>query len=795
MVRSPPPVSAQLPLLWYALLWVAGVVLVVLLPDLAVCWLLLALMLLLIWWRVRWHPLLLLLAAILWASALQGWLDWQQRVDGSWLEGLVVVDATVAGVQQTAHRTRLLLQSVKRSDGRVLHGDIWLYLYGKQRLYGVMAGDHLHGALRLHLPRSRHNPGGFDFRSYCRLHHVVLLGSAAERLSLQPDPTMLAGVRQRVRNSLSHTAEEERAIIAALLLADRSQLSDQQWQLFAASGTAHLLAISGLHIGMVAGWGFLLVWWLLTRREAWIVHLPVRRCALVAGLLFAVGYATLAGWSLPTERAVLMLAAAVVAWWLRSRSHPLNTMLAALMVVVLFDPSAVVSISLWLSFVAVTALLIWSMQMDPVAGRGWRASLHALLWVSVIASLATLPLVAGMFGILPIYSLPANLLLVPLYGLWILPSSLMAALLAIIGWSGGAHGLFALAAVAVSAGQKVLASLYQLPGGSWWLPQLPVWWLLLLSLLLAVAGWIWWQRKRLAALTLLLSTLLALVAWPESRVEQTQWTAWDVGQGAAATIRFADGEVMLIDAPGSRGSRFNGGSTVADGLRAQGVTHVDVVVVSHLQSDHAGGVATLLRRINHVDELWLADLPESRHAPQVRLWRRQLHRLGGDIRWLTQGDRLSIGGHDVQVLWPPRHVHSANANNSSLVLSITLAGDTKMLAMGDSEALVERQLVAAGIGHHDLLLVPHHGSRSSSTYPFVQRVTPVVAVMQTGFGNRYHFPDPAVVRRYRALGAAVVNTANGAVVGEVRHHLRWQQMGGDLAKSPWADFLRWTIVD
>jgi len=758
-------------------MWVIATAWVASTPTIDILWwFLLALIVLLLWIRVRWNPLMLLMLGLLWAASVQGWLDWQQQMDGTWVGHTITVDATVAKVQQTALRTRLSLHDVRRSDGASLHGAVWCYLYGKQRLHGIMVGDHLHGALRLHRPRNRHNPGGFDFKHYCRQHHIVLLGAAASPLHITPDATLLATIRQRVRSALHTIEPAPRAVLAALLLADRSQLNDHQWQLFSASGTAHLLAISGLHIGMVAGWGFLMAWWWLTRKEAWIVHLPVRRCALAMGVILAIGYATLAGWSLPTQRAVLMLAAAAIAWWLRSQSHPLNTMLAAVMLIVLLDPQAVTSISLWLSFAAVTALIIWGMQTEPYHGNRWRTALHGLLWVSVIASLATLPLVAGIFGRFPLYSLPANLLLVPLYGLWILPSSLSAALLAIVGWGAGAHGLLLVAATGVAAGQWLLEIFYQLPAGSWWLPHLPLWWLMLVSILLAAAAIVWWKHYRLAALSIMTAALLMLVVWPENDVTQTQWTVWDVGQAAATTVRFPGGKVIAIDAPGKRGSRFNGGSTVANGLRAQGVTHLDVVAVSHLQSDHAGGIASLLRRMNRVDALWLADVPENRNAWQLHDWQRELHRLGGKIYWLARGDTVSIGGHSVHVLWPPRHAHRANANNQSLVLSIALDGKQRMLAMGDSEAPVERQLVQYSINHHDLLLVPHHGSKSSSTLAWVQRVHPSLAIMQTGFNNRFHFPNPTVVQRYRNVGAAIANTANGAITGIANGDLQWQQM-------------------
>ena len=266
-------------------------------------------------------------------------------------------------------------------------------------------------SLKLHQPRNRLNPGAFDYKTYCFDRQISLIGSAKNVGFINSNIPLLEQVRRRIVESLpfqdvsgtdpGHTS----GIIRALLLADRNHISTKVQDSFAAAGAAHLLAISGLHVGMVAGWAFVIVWWLLTRREAWIVHLPVRKIALTSGLLMALFYATIAGWPITAQRSVLMMAAAILAWWLRNRSEPLNTMLAALTVLLLIDPAAIVSVSLWLSFVAVAALLIWAgYGYDKGAEKEAKGSVSYLwkwgagvFWVSLLATMVTLPIIADLY--------------------------------------------------------------------------------------------------------------------------------------------------------------------------------------------------------------------------------------------------------------------------------------------------------------------------------------------------------------------------------------------------------------
>ncbi|RMH52694.1 MAG: DNA internalization-related competence protein ComEC/Rec2 [Zetaproteobacteria bacterium] len=758
---------------------------VALMPSLPVpFWLAVAVTLGVIGWRRRSSaPLFAALAVGIMLHAQAG-LDRLAHPDRRWLVPGVALQGTVAAVESNGVRQRLLLRDLRAAGGLRLDGALWCYLYGRRRIPDLLPGDRILGCFRLHRPYNHHNPGGFDFVRYARLHGVVLLGVPVGRLAVVHAPTLLARLRHAVRTRLSAAVASKpaRAVLSALLLADRAQIDDATWQRFSATGTAHLLAISGLHVGMVAGLGFALVWWLVTRREAWIVALPVRRLALLGGVFAAVAYAALAGWTLPTRRAVLMLVAVALAWWLRHRASPLNTLLAALVVILLFDPLAIFSLSLWLSFVSVAALILWGMKRagrsDGVAhAGGLRGRLRDALAVSCVASLATLPLVVSSFGRLPLYAPLANLLLVPLYGLWVLPMALTGAVAALLGWTPVADGLLQLAAVGVDGGSLLLDAICRLPAASRWVAPLPWWGMGLLVLGLAAAALLWWRARRVAALLLLAALLAGVACRPEADVPTPEWVVWDVGQGAATTLRLPGGAVLAVDAPGRRGGRFNGGVVVARGLRAEGVTHIDDLVVSHLQSDHAGGIGALLRRVNRVGRLLLADVPANRRAAWPGRWRALLRRRGGVIRWVARGDSWLLAGHRVRVLWPPRGLRAANPNNLSLVLSVALGGGVRMLLPGDAERPAERALLRAGIGRHRVMLVPHHGSHTSSSPALLRRLRPELAIVQSGRDNRFHFPDPVVVARYRALGAQVVDSADGALIGSVTPAglLRWRQ--------------------
>jgi len=593
---------------------------------------------------------------------------------------------------------------------------------------------------------------------------------------LDSDTGLLNHWRAKVQAVLPDDAAQ-RGILQALLLAKRDNIPIATQEAFAATGAAHLLAISGLHVGMVAAWGAMLCWWILTRREAWIVRFPVRHCSLVVGVLCAIIYATLAGWPLPTQRAALMLAAAALAWWLRARYQPVNTLLLALMLILLWDARAVLSISLWLSFVASLALLLFAHRIehnDKPKPNQLLNYLKSLMIVSLVAGLATLPLIADVFGRLPVWSLPANLVLVPLYGGWVLPWALLGEISALLNLHSLAEILMTFSGYGIDMGNAILTYMHAWPGGNLWLPDISLAWSLFYVLGMLCAALLWFRKQRRFAMMLISGTLFlyGYGAAFEYIPETSRFIAWDVGQGAAASLIqvFPDKtvHVLVVDVPGRKYSRFNGGTTVASGLRALGLTHIDVLMLSHAQSDHAGGALRLLDSVRFVSELWLADVPANHDYDVMKKVIGRIQQHGGIVRWLKQGDVLNIGQTKVHVLWPPAGYAPDNDNNTSLVCTLEMVGGKRILLSGDMEAPVEHALLGGeDLQSQTLMLMPHHGSRTSSTISLVNRVRPSIVIAQTGRNNHFGFPKDDVVQRYKDVGGDVWDTADGAVTWSI----------------------------
>jgi len=312
-------------------------------------------------------PVLMLALGAVWGVSDLIWDASRMQVDKDWLAGDVVVSADVEQVEVFSGYHRYRLVNIRREDGTLLSGNALLYQHqasGKHvqfRDIPIQAGQTIRARVRWHEPRNYHNPGAFDYRAWCFDRHIALIGSLHGQVEIiRTSDSWLELQHRKVRSMIARAGMNDGGMLQAILLGERSQLSEQANRVFSATGAAHLLAISGMHIGMAAASVFALVWFLLTRREAWIIRLPARNIAMIAGFMAAIAYGSMAEWPLPAIRTSIMLAAAALAWCLAARSEPLNILLAALGLILLFDASAIASLSLRLSFIATTALLLWA---------------------------------------------------------------------------------------------------------------------------------------------------------------------------------------------------------------------------------------------------------------------------------------------------------------------------------------------------------------------------------------------------------------------------------------------------
>lgn len=656
-----------------------------------------------------------------------------------------------------------------------------------------VAGEQWQVMVKLHAPDGQSNPGGFDGtlayfeRGVRAVGNVQAKGQGARRISEQaewPWQGVMDRCRQRIRAAIFAHVPDRRAagILAGLSVGDQSAIEQDDWGLFRQAGITHLISISGAHIAMFGWMAALLVrrlwsWW--PRGMHWW---PAPDVAMWAAVCASGMYAVLAGWGVPAQRTVWMMA---MVCGLRSGGRrwpwPLVWMISAVGLTAL-DPWAVRQAGFWLSYVAVGVLLSAGMaaakpraeaqpgEATPAPSmservRGWAAKAWAdlcqLVRIQCLITVALMPLSLVVFQQASISSLLVNLVAIPVFTICITPMALLGTLWAPC-WDAGVwviHGLMGLVASLVHAWPAMAAS-----------PALP-WWVALCGV---VAGatlavpmhWRW----RLGLLPFALPLAYLPQSWhllPAPRPGTFGLIAADVGQGTAVLVRTAR-HALLFDAGPRIGEQLNAGDrTLLPLFRVMGVSALDTLMISHQDTDHVGGAAAI---IGQMPVAQLVSSLDEDHALR--------HQPGMDGKTVPHvacqaGQQWQWDGVRFEVLhpWPDDYASRTERepNAMSCVLKVSVAGPNGASALltGDIEAEQEAALVA-----HDpqalrstVLIAAHHGSRTSSTAGFLQAVQPRQVVIQVGRRNRYGHPSPPVLARYEAMQLNWVATpACGAFV-------------------------------
>lgn len=587
----------------------------------------------------------------------------------------------------------------------------------------IRAGERWRLAVTLKRPRGLLNPHGPDREATLLARRIGATGTVKAGALLEP---VAGGWRDNLRQRLlAVDAWGREATLAALVLGDGSGLARQDWQTLQATGTVHLLVISGQHIGLVAGLVYGLVAGLL-RYGGWPRRWPWLPWACGLAMTAALGYGWLAGFGVPVQRACLMLAV-VLLWRLRFRQvSAFVPLLMALCGVLLVEPLASLLPGFWLSFGAVTVLICCFAQR--LGGwRPWQAWTRAQ-WVIAIGLLPAM-LALG----LPI-SLSApltNLLAVPWISFVVLPLALLGTLL--LPLAGFGELLLWLAGAALAGLFDVLTVVAQWQP-AWIARQLPLLaWLLVLSGALIVLLPRGVPMRGLGAL-MLLALWVPGKSLPQGQVEVLQL---DVGQGLAILLRTRN-HSLLYDAGPARGESDLGESVVLPTLRKLGVDRLDVLLISHAHADHAGGAAAVQRGLS----VGRVVAGESEQAFQA-----QSCETGQGWQW--DGVDFSLWH------WP----QARSSNDRSCVLLVEAQGERLLLA-GDIEASAERAWLAAHEGKRiDWLQSPHHGSRSSSTEAFIAATRPRGVLISRGAHNGFGHPHAQVLERYQRHGLAIHDTA------------------------------------
>jgi competence protein ComEC len=608
----------------------------------------------------------------------------------------------------------------------------------------LRAGERWHMTVRLKAPHGNLNPHGFDYELW--LWEQGLQATGYVRAGPHdPAPRRLADTgaypveraRQWVRDQIFQRVDQRQAagLIAALVVGDQNAIERADWDVFRATGVAHLMSISGLHVTMFAWLAAMLTGALWRRSSRLCLVLPAPIAALLCGVVLAFAYAYFSGWGVPAQRTVLMLGTlAVLRWSGRQWPWP-HALLLACVVVLLADPWALLQAGFWLSFVAVAVLFVTDPGSDPAQPQGVRGRLKSLFAEQWVMTLTLTPLTLLLFGQVSVVGLLANALAIPWVTLVITPLAMLGVAFA---------PLWDLAVWAVAALLAFLQALAALPFATVSVAQAPLW-----AAVAGIAGGLllamrWPLALRLQGLALIVPVLL----WqaPRPSPGEFELLAADIGQGNAVLVRTASHALVYDTGPRFSRESDAGHRVLVPLLRALG-ERLDTVVLSHRDSDHTGGAQAVLAM---QPQAALLSSIEDGHVLQTQ---RPATRC-------TAGQRWQWDGVDFEILHPHADdyalAHKPNA--VSCVLRISNARQSALLA-GDIEAEQEASLLQRGAALRvDVLLVPHHGSKTSSSDVFLDAVAPRIALVQAGYRNRFGHPAPSVVGRYAQRQVRVVDS-------------------------------------
>ena len=703
---------------------------------------------LLVFMKVRPSPLFAIAAGYSWA-AFVAHVQMGAWTSGATLDRDVEIAGTVRGLPAADSRRARFEFHVRDSSHAPLAGArVRLSWYGARA--APAPGSTWRLTVRLGRPRGWHNPGGSDYAGRLFANRIAATGyvKAGERIGEAPAVSLAgvdavrAGLARSIRSALDGYRSE--GLVRALAIGDRSGVSERDWRTLRVTGIAHLMAISGLHVGMAAGAAYWIALraWTLVPRAALLIAAP--QVAGLAAMLVATGYAMLAGLALPTQRALLMLGVVFASRLARRCILPTHSLALALIMILAVDPHSVRAPGFWLSFVAV-AVIVMALSTRPAASlRTFTGRLRAMATVQIAVTVGLAPVTLSVFAEQSVVSPLVNAFVIPLVGVVMVPAILL--------------GLLA-GAVLPHAGAAILAAV-ALGFDKLW-PAIE--WIAEHAVMLRAPGEIGaWQLAAAAAGVLIVlaprgltmrwlgfAWMLPMIAMRPAPIGPGDYrmTVLDVGHGLSVVVETAR-HVLVYDAGPRVGSRLDAAAlAVLPYLARRGHAAVDRVVLSHGDSDHVGGYGRLAASVP-IGRM-VANGPVGSHAPD----------LGCDSGLGWEWDGVSF-----EVLYPFEPTPGFDNAHSCVVRIEGAAGS--VLLTGDIERGAEQVLVARMGGRlaADVLVVPHHGSATSSTLRFLESVSPAIALFSASERGRFRLPHPAVVSRYVQAGIATYSTSRcGAI--------------------------------
>ncbi len=733
------------------------------------------------WQRIT-HRALLLVIALTGGFFYASWMAQHRLADAlpaAWQGRDIALIGVVAEMPRQHERGlsfMLDVESVGTPDARVpQHILLSTYRDDKHEPLDLHAGERWQLTVRLKQPHGTSNPYNFDFEAWALERDIRAVGYVHSKgdnrrieVSVFSPAYTIERIREAVRARFQKTLADApyTGVLSALAIGDQGSISPAQWQVFTRTGVNHLMSISGLHITMLAGLAFALTYWLWRRSARLTLRLPARKAAAVIGFTVALGYALLAGYGVPAQRTVYMLATVAVALWSSRNIAPSQLLAAALFIVTLLDPWAVLSPGFWLSFGAVA--LIFFITANRLGTHHWLVEYGRVQWAM---SIGLIPLLLALFQQVSLVSPLANAFAIPLVSFVVVPLTLLGALLP-FDW------LLQLAHQSMSVCMTALVWLNSLPDAVWTQHAPPAW-----SIVVGMFGIFWillpsgFPARWLGGLMLLPMFMVAPQAPPYGAL---RLFIFDVGQGLAVAAQTQNHALLYDTGPDYNGEADSGKRILVPALRGLGIAQLDSLILTHNDIDHTGGATSVLQALA-TSRVYSSLPPDHDILRPVR-----------DSRRCAAGQSWEWDGVHFEILHPSLASYTQENirdNERGCVLRIS-SGTHSVLLASDIEKTSEARLLKTYANKlpATLLVVPHHGSKTSSSPAFVQAVHPRYAVFTVGYRNRFHHPNAEVYARYRDAGSELLRSdADGAIIvkmdaGEFtvecyrKSHVRyWQQ--------------------
>ncbi len=633
-----------------------------------------------------------------------------------------------------------------------------------------LQGDRIRCKCKIRVPYKLGLPGEFDYPEYLAFRgnsataslkesNTVVLMRALARPSVQRNVDKLAIKSQEfIRNALPD--EEQRGLVIALSTGSQNEISSELSNKYARAGVSHILSVSGFHLGVVSVVWVFLIKWLLLRSERIALKVDVRRLALLSALPVMLLYLLFTGGAPATARSVVMLSAVVLSIWSERETDPLDAIMLAAFLLLVNNPAVLFDLSFQLSFLALWGIIVLTpLLVSPFEAflkKEWQQNILIFCAASTAAILATIAPVMSTFHQASLNGVIANLLIVPLLGYGATVIATVAIPMIFI-FPMAADFLLKLAGCLVHFSNIFVS----------WIASFPVFHCFNLTgadifatvCILSIITFTGSKYYKLFACLSVSAVLIVFHFWPTDADDgKLRMTFLSVGQGDSALIRLSDGRVILVDGGGylHQNGRDFGERYILPALHKIGVKKIDIMVLTHPDSDHLGGLPAVAENFS-VEEFWKStDGDNSRNYNRLIS---ALNRQGTRIRNLKLGDKPLITDEMAVLVLSPDSLENQDAgdNDNSLVL-LFKQGRFSVLMTGDAGCEVEEGLIRNGIGQITVLKVGHHGSKSASSERFIKRIKPRISVISVGKSNSFGFPDSKVVERIKKEGSLIYRT-------------------------------------